>query len=263
MAAPVINLEGRTALVTGGTGHIGRAICRGLAEAGARVLVNARRSERAAAVADVLRSEGHDAAPAPFDLTDEASVAAFCERDQSEIAVLVNNAYSGGAGSIETADGESYRRAYEVAVVGVQTLTRCLLPRLRAAKARHGDAAVINLASMYGLVSPDPRTYDSPEGRNPPFYGSAKAALIQWTRYAAVEFAPEGIRFNSVSPGPIPADEVVRGQPDFIARLTARTPMGRIGKPEEVAGPIVMLASPAASYITGTNLVIDGGWTAW
>jgi len=263
MRVPLIDLEGRTALVTGGTGHIGRAICRALAEAGARVLVNARTAERAAAFSDMLRSEGHDAGPAAFDVTDKASIAAFCERDESEIAVLINNAYSGGAGSIETADAESYREAYEVAVVGAQALFRQMLPRLRAAKARHGDAAVINVASMYGLVSPDPRAYDGPKGSNPPFYGCAKAALIQWTRYAAVEFAPEGIRFNSVSPGPIPADKVVSERPDFITRLTERTPMGRIGTPEEVARPIVMLASPAASYITGANLVIDGGWTAW
>src|SRR5690606_34611291 len=127
------------------------------------------------------RSQGYDAVPAPFDLTNNASIIESCRRYRSEISIIINNAYSGGAGSIETAEAEDYRTAYDVTVIGAQTLFRHLLPSLRAAKARYGDAAVVTVASMYGLVIPDPRIYDNTEERNPPYYGSAKAALVQWT----------------------------------------------------------------------------------
>lgn len=259
----IIDLRGRTALVTGGTGHLGFAISRALALAGARVLVNSRSVEKARAAVESLVAEGLDAVPAPFNLLDKRAIETYFGENSSEIGIIVNNAYAGGAGSIELAAPEDYRAAYEMVVVGAHRLVQHLLPRLRASKARHGDAAVVNIASMYGTVSPDPRLYDTAGSRNPAFYGSAKAALIQWTRYAAIEFAPEGIRFNAVSPGPFPGGGVSRTRAEFVAKLCERTPLGRIGRPEEVAGPVVMLASPVASYITGANLAVDGGWTTW
>jgi gluconate 5-dehydrogenase len=114
------------------------------------------------------------------------------------------------------------------------------------------------------MVSPDPRIYGSSGFDNPPQYGVAKAGLIQLTRYLACHLAPEGIRVNSVSPGPFPPIETVaREHPEFLKALENRVPLGRVGKPEEMAGVIVFLASNASSYITGANIPVDGGWTAW
>jgi NAD(P)-dependent dehydrogenase (short-subunit alcohol dehydrogenase family) len=98
---------------------------------------------------------------------------------------------------------------------------------------------------------------------NPPFYGAAKAALLQWTRYAASEFGKEGIRVNAVSPGPFPSLAMKAANPDFIEALAAKVRMGRIGASDEIKGPMLFLASSAASFVNGANIVVDGGWTCW
>ncbi len=116
---------------------------------------------------------------------------------------------------------------------------------------------------MYGVVSPDPRIYTETTRPNTPEYGAAKAGLLQLTRYLACQLGPMCIRVNSISPGPFPAPAVQQADPEFIRRLGHKNPLGRIGSPDELAGPVVFLASDASSYVTGANIVVDGGWTAW
>ena len=134
---------------------------------------------------------------------------------------------------------------------------------MRKAVQQNGEASVINLASMYAMVNPDQRIYVSAAEVNPPFYGAAKAALIQWTRYAACEFGAEGIRVNSISPGPFPSEAVQKNNPAFIEKLASKVPMRRIGLSDEIKGPTLFLASSASSFVNGTNIVVDGGWTCW
>lgn len=264
MTATSFDLAGRTVLVTGATGHLGRSMVAALAIAGAHVLVNGRKAETCEALAAELRAAGYQATAAAFDVADEAAVAAFFAACPfALIDGLVNNAYAGGGGTVETASADDYRQAYEVSVVAAQRLLRLALPRLRAAVAAYGEASVINIASMYGIVSPNPGNYASPAGTNPPFYGAAKAALVQFTRYAACEFGAEGIRVNAIAPGPFPAPGVQQAAPDFIARLTAQVPMKRMGAAGEIGGPVVFLASRAASFVNGAVLAVDGGWTSW
>ena len=257
-------LNGQTAFVTGATGHLGRAIAFGLAEAGAHVLVNSRDRQRADETARALRDAGWSAEPMAFDVANKGAVdTAMRELQGRPIHALVNNAYAGGAGTIETAEERQYRESYEISLVAAHNLLRAALPCLRAAVSQTGRASVINIASMYGLVSPDARIYGSAAEVNPPFYGASKAALLQWTRYAACELGPQGIRVNSVSPGPFPAESVQQTRPEFIEKLKAKVPLGRIGHPAEAAGPVVFLASAASGFVNGANLVVDGGWTAW
>jgi NAD(P)-dependent dehydrogenase (short-subunit alcohol dehydrogenase family) len=129
--------------------------------------------------------------------------------------------------------------------------------------ALRGDASVVNIASMYGHVSPDPAIYGDSGQNSPPYYSAAKAALIHYTRYAAVHLAPDRVRVNAISPGPFPPMRFRDEKPDFYAQLVKKVPMGRIGMAEDMVGPLVFLASPHAQYVTGTNLCVDGGWTAW
>jgi len=260
----IFSLKGKTALITGATGHLGTSMALILAEAGAKVLINSRTFERSDGLVARLKADGHAAESAVFDVTSPEEVAAFAERLQGDpLHVLVNNAYVGGAGSVECAESEAYAASYDVTMVAAHRLLTAMLPNLRAAADQCGDASVINLASMYALVSPDQRIYESASAANPPFYGAAKAALLQWTRYAACEFGKEGIRINAISPGPFPSLSIQAANPGFIETLAAKVPMGRIGASEEIRGPMLFLASSAASFVNGANLVVDGGWTCW
>ena len=116
---------------------------------------------------------------------------------------------------------------------------------------------------MYAQVSPDPGLYGASGLNNPPFYGPAKAGLTQMTRYLATHLAEKQIRVNSISPGPFPNPQIQEKKADFVENLAEKTPMKRIGMPNEIKGAVTFLASDASSYVTGINLPVDGGWTAW
>ena len=124
-------------------------------------------------------------------------------------------------------------------------------------------SSIINIASMYGKVSPDPSLYDKNNPMNPLLYGSFKAALIQSSKYLSSIMGPSNIRVNSVSYGPFPSENVQKNHPEFIDKLTKRTHLKRIGNPKESVGVIKFLLSDDSSYVTGTDIAVDGGWTAW
>jgi NAD(P)-dependent dehydrogenase (short-subunit alcohol dehydrogenase family) len=261
MAAPMtsFSLAGRVALVTGGAGHLGRAMCRGLAEAGARVLVNGRNRDNASRIAAELRGQGYAAEPLPFDVADHAAATRIVGA-LDRLDILVNNAVLGTTGTIADTPPSAFAAVAASAAEAAYALTQSALPLMR----RQGGGSIINVASMYGTVSPDPRIYGTSGFDNPPQYGVAKAGLIQLTRYLACHLAPECIRVNTISPGSFPqAETLARDNPQFLRALEDKIPMRRVGRPEEIAGVVVFLASDAASYITGANIAVDGGWTAW
>lgn len=260
----IFSLESKTVLLTGATGYLGQAMALVLGEAGAKVLVNSRSIERCDELVSNLISLGHNAVSAAFDVTSASAVEAFAKCMENEpLHVLVNNAYAGGSGNIEYSKDNSYLDSFELTLMAAHRLVNMLLPNLRLAAKECGDASVINVASMYAMVSPDQRIYENPKAVNPPFYGAAKAALLQWTRYAACEFGKEGIRFNAVTPGPFPSKEVQTSKPAFVEKLALKVPLGRIGRADEIKGPVLFLASSAASFVNGANLLVDGGWTSW
>ena len=257
-------LDTKRIMVTGATGHLGRSMAIGLVEMGASVILNGRNRQGVELFAAELCKMGFNAEPAVFDVNDEQAVAAWFDQNTHEpLHGLVNNAYTGGSGSIETAKEDEYRNSFEVCLVSAHRLLRCALPGLREAVVGCGSASVVNIGSMYGMVSPDQKAYKNKHAANPPFYGAAKAALLQWTRYSACEFGCEGIRVNSISPGPFPSDEITATNPEFVEALAKKVPMGRVGGSEEMQGPLTFLMSDASSYVNGANLVVDGGWTCW
>jgi len=258
------SLKGKTALVTGAVGYLGSAMSAALADAGAHVILNVRSVARGEPLLRTIEARGGSAELLELDVSDEVAVQDyFAHNGLSALHVLVNNAYKGMGGTIETSTADDYLASYQVSLVAAHNMLKCALPALRCAVQQTGDASVINVASMYGCVSPDHRVYESPAGTNPPFYGATKAALIQWSRYAACEFGLEGIRVNAISPGPFPSSFVQESAPEFVSKLASKVPMGRIGQACEIAGPVLFLASAASSFVNGVNLSVDGGWTAW
>jgi NAD(P)-dependent dehydrogenase (short-subunit alcohol dehydrogenase family) len=257
----LFTIQGKSALVTGAAGYLGREICFGLAESGAHILVNSRSDKKAQELVNQLTLKGLSAEAAVFDVTVKKQVDDFFERYSGQLHVIINNAYAGIGGTIETSTSEQYTSAYEITVESAHYLFQTALPYLRSAVKECGYASVINIASMYGKVSPNLSLYSTPEGSNPPFYGVAKAALIQWTKYGACEFGKEGIRFNSISPGPFP--NIGNNDSEFVKSLAKKVPLKRVGSAPELKGPVVFLASSASSFVNGADIAVDGGWTAW
>ena len=264
----LFSLDEKIAILTGATGHFGRVFAHALCDAGATLLLVARNNAPLRELKQELAENGHDKVLThPLDLRVDSDLQAFAEHvlaAHGKLDILVHNAYSGQPGTEENATAEDFRAAYDVTVTAAFRLVQLLQPALRRAADGEGHgASVINIASMYGIVSPDPRIYGDSGSNNPPYYGSAKAGLIQLTRYLACHLASAGIRVNSISPGPFPPPEIAQKAPAFYAELCRKIPLGRTGQPEELIGALLFLASRASSYVTGANLRVDGGWTAW
>lgn len=262
MTANLFRLDGRVAFVSGAAGHLGSVMTRALCAAGAHVIVNGRDDARLKEFESALKREGHSIERAAFDVTDFGKARAFMAA-RPRLDILVNNAVAMTPAPFASLAPEAFDQTYRSAVTAAFELVRSALPALRAAVAATGDASVINIASMYGNVSPDPRIYSRPEQASPFHYGPAKAALIQLSRHLAAELGRENIRVNALVPGSFPREAVTAADAPFAGRLAAKTMLGRTGRAEEIAGPLLFLASPAASYVTGSALAVDGGWTAW
>ena len=258
----LMDLNGRVVLVTGGAGHIGRVLAAALAELGAMVAVaDVDREATERVVADI----GIRAHPVVVDLADEAAVRALpaeVERTLGGLDVLVNNAAfvgtSGLAGWVAPfaeQSVETWRQALEVNLTAAFALTQAAAPIL----ARSGRGSVINVASIYGVLGPDLGLYEGTAMGNPAAYAASKGGLIQLTRWLATVLGPRGIRVNAISPG-----GVERGQPEsFRDRYIARTPLGRMAVEEDFKGVVAWLASDLSAYVTGQNIMVDGGWSAW
>lgn len=247
-------LEGQQALVTGAAHGIGFAAAEALAQAGAAVCLTDVSAEVAAA-ADRLTAAGHRATSAQLDVTDDKAAGALIEEiagRSGRFDLLVNN-----AGIAARSPSESYDRAIWERVVSVN-LTGAFLMAQAAARAMlpRRSGCIVNVSSIMGLVG---------NGLYPnPAYHATKGALVNLTRALAVEWAPQGIRVNAVAPCFVatPLTQKLLADPAMKEQIVARTPLGRLAEPEEVAAAILFLASPAAAMVTGHVLAVDGGWLA-
>jgi gluconate 5-dehydrogenase len=259
----LFSLKGKTIVVTGGAGYLGRAMCEGFAQYGASVAVASRDEIACRALSEELcvkysvRAQGIG-----VDILDTDSVRhlfASAAGRFGAIDVLVNSAFVPIQGFVPQLDDALWQEGIEGAVGVVFRCIREALPYMRRQK--HGK--IINIASMYGMIAPDPATYGgNAKLNNPACYGVGKAALIQLTKYIASYYGKDGIAANCISPGAFPHAAIQQNE-GFIEKLSAKTMLGRVGYPDELKGIAVFLASDASSYITGQNICVDGGVTAW
>jgi len=241
----------------------------GLLEAGHKVaaLVLAG-TEQDATLVTLAKDHGDALDIVVADVTSRPDLEAAADRIEERWgvpSVLVNNAgidappQPGRGALLADVPVDAFRRVLEVNLVGAFQAMQVFGARMAAA----GRGSIVNVGSLYATVSPDARMYDhlqmDPPFLKPPAYGASKAGLVNITRYFATHLAPQGVRVNALSPGGVAGGQ----DPEFVEKFAARVPLGRLGRPDELVQPLLFLATDASSYVTGINLKVDGGFTAW
>ena len=262
MSSGLFSLEGRIAVVTGGLGQLGRNFTNALLDSGARVAV----LDKSPAPASGDRCLYVEA-----DVTDRSSLERAASGIESAFGaphILINNAAidappnapASVAGPFEDFPVDVWRETIDVNVTGVFLCSQVFGGRMAAA----GRGSIVNVASIYGIIAPDQRIYeyrrrDGDAFFKPAAYAVSKSALLNLTRYLATYWAPRGVRVNTVTFAGVFNNQ----DPEFLDEYTKRVPLGRMARDDEYNGAIIFLASDASSYMTGANLVLDGGYTAW
>jgi gluconate 5-dehydrogenase len=272
----LFSLEGRTAVLTGASGFLGRTFALALLANGARVVAlgrSARLQQEATGWANQFGRE--NIAVHQIDMYDVAALDNLCNRiaaEEKSIDILINNAHELGSatgfnvpeGSLENSTFDQWQRNLQGGVYWAVQTTQRLGIRMK----EQSRGSIINIATMYASVAPRPQLYEGTTSLNPPGYSASKAALAAFTRYTASFWGREGVRANCISPGPFSNTEDAEGQNSvaedspFVQRLKGYTVLNRIGRPIELCGALLFLASDASSFVTGQNFNIDGGWTA-
>ena len=260
------DLTGKVVVVTGGAGNLGTEMTRALLDYGASVAVVGR-TDRLGGEFGVDRASGKLLFVAEDLSAKDGARNAFAKVVEKfgRIDVLVNNAaYGGGAGGksceyrLDRIPDEMWETGIDGTLGVIFRCTREVIPHFEA----NGGGVIVNVGSMYGLIAPDFSIYGDDIPWNPPSYGAGKAGVIQFTRYCASALAAKNIRVNSLTPGPFP-NVGPKTDMKFISRLSAKTMMKRTGRADELAGVLLLLCSDASSFMTGSNIAVDGGMTAW
>lgn len=266
------SLSGRTALVTGGAGLLGRQFARTLGEAGAKVVVADLDQETADEHAGSLVKDGMIAMAVGVDVTNPESVSAMVEKTVKRfdsLDVIVNSAALDpkfdpenlehqSANAFETYPLETWKQAIDVNLTGMFLTCQAAARRML----EQGSGVIINICSIYSLAGPDQRLYEQPDGARfykPVYYPVSKAGICGLTRYLAAYYGGKNIRVNALTPGGVFNDH----DASFTEKYAPKTMLGRMAELDELNGALLFLASDASSYMTGANLVVDGGYTAW
>lgn len=259
----VFDLSGRGAIVTGGGTHLGKAMAKALATHGARVCIAGRRPEVLADAVTELSSDGLVVTSRVLDITDAGQVdqtTAEVAVELGDLSIMVCNA--GASAEDQFPPDQPIQTFLDTLNSHLVGTFSCAQAAARSMRAAQIGGSIITISSMQGSVASDPRLYAGLDMtyRSGPAYQSAKAGIIGLTRNLAAELGPLGIRANCISPGFIPKSTA---NPDFVERGRRGNPLGIIGEPDDLAGAVLLLASDAGRFITGHNLIVDGGWSTW
>ncbi|MDF2724040.1 MAG: family oxidoreductase [Paenibacillus sp.] len=252
------SMQGKVAVVTGGAGKYGRQIVKALAEAGAKTYFTSSRNDQLHELELKFRESGHDAKAVYMEQGDEASVIACKEtimEAEGRIDVLVNNAVARVMKGGWQAPLELFAASMQVNATGLFAVTRAFGDVMAA----QGSGSIINVGSMYGVVGPDFSMYEGLNMSSSPDYYFHKSGMINFTRFVASYYGPSAVRCNCISPGGYWTPETSE---QFVSRYEKRTFLGRMANDSDLQGLIVFLASDASLYVTGTNISVDGGYTA-
>lgn len=265
----LFSLTGKVSIVTGALGLIGKHHCYALSEAGANVVVADLDEEQCIEFAKILPTKSIGVS---LDVTDKNSILDLvktAKKEFGQIDVLVNNAAindmfenpltAGELSKFENYPLEMWQKSIDVNLTGVFLCSQIIGSEM----AKRKSGSIINVASTYGMVAPDQSLYQKPDGKQDfyksPSYPATKSAILNFTRYLASYWGKDGVRVNTLTPGGVENNQ----DEFFINNYSKKTMLGRMAKPEDYKGAIVFLASDASAYMTGANLVVDGGWTAW
>ena len=255
------NLKDKVAIVTGGAGLIGHSVSIALAEAGAHVYVAENKKKNADDIIKKITDQNLSAEFLELDITNNESIIGAVNKvveEKSKIDILVNTAYPRTAdwgAKFEDVKPESLRENVDVQMNGYIIACQKVLEIMK----KQGGGSVVNFGSTYGVVGPNFSIYDGTEMTMPAAYSAIKGGIINFSKYCATYYGKYNVRVNCICPGGIFNNQ----DPEFIKKYDKLTPLGRMGKPEDIAGPVLFLCSEAASYMTGHTMMVDGGWTAW
>lgn len=256
----LFDLTGRAALITGASGHLGGSLASALAEAGAEVVVASRDADRARdVVAGLPTPTGVRHHAVAIDQLDAESIDRGFEdavAQAGRLDILVNNGQAGDAHDLTNVTADDFNRQLANAT-GYFLLARRLRDHLVS---RSAPGCIVMLGSMYGVVGSYPDAYEGVCPASPVHYHALKGGIVHMTRHLAVYWARDNVRVNCLSPGPFPSATAPSA---MVERLKGKSPLRRMGQPHELKGALLLLASDAGSYLTGQNLLVDGGWTAW
>ncbi len=260
----MFRLDNKVAIVTGGAGLFGKPISMALAEAGAQVIVASRDESKCKEYAASIRSKNLNAEGMFLDLSDENSILEFTKSINDKygrIDILVNNAVSReGLKDLEEVSKKEWEAAQNINSTGMILLTQAVIKLMR--KQRSGN--IINIGSIQGSVGPNFPVYGNTGMTSPINYTYDKWAMVGFTKWIANYYGKFNIRANCISPGGYgPGVAKMIGENEFVENYKRLTPLGRFAEDEDIKGPVVFLASEASAFITGHNLLVDGGWTSW
>lgn len=258
-----MNLKDKVIVVTGGTGLLGKEFCRGLAEFGAQVVIGSTNEENGKNVSDELNEELNDEKVfyLLLDITSESSIDEFIEKTEEKfgkIDALVNNAYPRNkkyGAKFEMVDFDSYKENVISHMGGYFLISQKISKHMKKRK----TGVIINIASIYGVLGPNFSVYEGTEMTMPVEYSMIKGGIVNFTRYLSTYLAPYNIRVNAISPGGIFNNQ----PPEFVEKYNEKVPLGRMGDPSDIVGTVIFMVSDASEYITGQNIMVDGGLSVW